>query len=548
MSQEPFATAYKLHTLGFSVIPSGGGPKGKTPLVDWKAWQSAAPDEVQFHAWNEELQPELWGIVTNEHAGVLDVDTPEARVQLEAELGEPHVITPRGGAHWYVDTTGHPLKTVARLLPGIDVRGVGGFVNIAGGKYEIIRLPVPADNLIPWASLPERIREAMNGSERRKAKPIPEIIPEGQRDAILASLGGSMRDRGASQQAIEAALLVENNRCQTPLPEKQITKIAKSMASYPPHGTNIRISPLDSDSASERVKSVSESVSSQGENDSGVSRATVEEWVRDSSGWFSYEELDRELNIKAPDDKTRRRVIIKRLRDEGMLEGHPRDNKLLRHKNIETRVIDFKAAGKRTPLAVRYPFGIERYFKTYPGNIIALAGAADAGKTAFLLNFIRLNMYDFSIYYQSSEMGPEELASRLENFEGINLEDWNFEAEQRSRDFADVVRPDCVNIIDYLELAGDFYAVADYMRQIHDRLAGGIALVALQKKRDAELGRGGDFGLEKPRLYLSMDAGKLTIQKCKNWASHDENPNGLKLEFKTVAGCRFTTTRSWYED
>jgi hypothetical protein len=196
-------------------------------------------------------------------------------------------------------------------------------------------------------------------------------------------------------------------------------------------------------------------------------------------------------------------------------------------------------------LAIRYPFGIESYFRTYPSNVIVIAGAADAGKTAFLLNLIHLNMTEFAIYYQTSEMGAEELASRLQKFEGITLDEWNFTAEERSRDFADVIRPDCINIVDYLELAGDFYMVADYLKQIHDKLSSGIAVVALQKKRGAELGRGGDFGLEKPRLYLSMDANKLTIQKAKNWADPQVNPNGLTRNFKLVDGCNFVFTQDW---
>jgi hypothetical protein len=72
--------------------------------------------------------------------------------------------------------------------------------------------------------------------------------------------------------------------------------------------------------------------------------------------------------------------------------------------------------------------------------------------------------------------------------------------------------------------------------------------VALQKKRDAELGRGGDFGLEKPRLYLSMDKGKCTIQKAKNWVNPEKNPNGLVINFKVVGGCKFIITNDWHEE
>ena len=298
--------------------------------------------------------------------------------------------------------------------------------------------------------------------------------------------------------------------------------------------------PASADLATERDKTVTKSVTKS-------LAERIEAWISETSGWFSYEDCDKELEIRDSKDKDNRRQVIKRLKDAGIIESHPSHNKLLRFVKVAVRIVDFKAAGSKTPLAIKYPFGIESYFRTYPGNIIALAGAADAGKTAFLLNLIQRNMADFSIYYQTSEMGDAELASRLEKFEGITLDEWNFTAEERSRDFADVIRPDCINIVDYLELAGDFYMVADYLKQLHDKLSSGIAIVALQKKRGAELGRGGDFGLEKPRLYLSMDAGKLTIQKAKNWADPQVNPNGLVLNFKIVNGCKFIVINDWHK-
>ena len=146
--------------------------------MNWRDYQTTTPDESQLEGWQDTLSPKLWGIVTNDRIAVIDADTPETRAQLEAEIGEPHVVTPRGGAHWYVDTAGHPMKTVAGLLPGVDVRGVGGFVNIAGGKYQIKRLPVPGDTLILWANLPKRILAALNGSKpagrAKQGIPIPE--------------------------------------------------------------------------------------------------------------------------------------------------------------------------------------------------------------------------------------------------------------------------------------------------------------------------------------------------------------------------------------
>jgi hypothetical protein len=547
MTEDTFTTAYQLHTFGYSVIPSGGGDKGKLPLVEWAQYQTGQPTDEQMYEWRDTYSPRLWGIVTNSTVGVLDADTTEVRTELEAELGSPHVSTPRGGGHWYINTTGHPFPTKAGILPDIDTRGPGGFCNIVGssalGEYRILTLPRP-DTLIPLERVPERILAALNN---RKPVAIEdgEPIPEGRRNDTLTSIAGTLRAKGLTQTAIEAGLLgINTAQCHPPLPKSEVEKIAKSIATYPSNSGINNTSlycPSSATLATEGHKAVTEKVT----NPEPLAKR-IRDWVTNTSGWFSYDDIDREFEIRSSTDKHNRWMILRRLRDEGILESHLSNNKLLRHIKVATRLVDFKACGNRTPLAIKYPFGIERYFNTYPGNLIVLAGAADAGKTAFLLNLIKLNMADFSTFYQTSEMGAEELASRLEKFEGMALEDWNFVAEERSRDFHDVIRPDCLNVVDYLELAGDFYMVAEYLRQIHSKLASGIAVVALQKKRDAPLGRGGDFGLEKPRLYLSMDAGKLTIEKAKNWVDHETNPRGMTIGFKIVNGCQFIVSENWH--
>ncbi|MFC1918032.1 bifunctional DNA primase/polymerase, partial [Chloroflexota bacterium] len=226
-----FETALKLAQLGYSIIPSGGGEKHKAPLVDWKDYQTTRADEAQLKVWENELHPTLWGIITNGNIAVIDADTPETRAQLQAEIGDPHVSTPRGGAHWYIETTGHPLKTAARVLPGIDVRGVGGFVNIAGGKYQIIRIPVPED-IIPWYTLPKWILAEVNGSKPKAEIPPGTAVPVGQRNDTLARIAGAMRRQGAGQAAIEAALF--NVVCEVTLPEVEIRAIAASVGRYPP--------------------------------------------------------------------------------------------------------------------------------------------------------------------------------------------------------------------------------------------------------------------------------------------------------------------------
>ena len=108
-----------------------------------------------------------------------------------------------------------------------------------------------------------------------------------------------------------------------------------------------------------------------------------------------------------------------------------------------------------------------------------------------------------------------------------------------------------LNIIDFLEVHKDFFMVGGYLKAIHDRLKSGVAIVALQKNKGLDTGLGGARGLEKPRLYLSMEpkdhGHQLKIVKAKNWAG-TENPNGLCQDFKLAAGCKFIPTSQWYRD
>ena len=267
-----------------------------------------------------------------------------------------------------------------------------------------------------------------------------------------------------------------------------------------------------------------------------LTKAIVEEWVKGSSGWFDIKALDSELDIGSKQGKSARRVILHRLCAERIIQKHPIRNGVYRLIEDTAPLIEWEEADVGNVVDVKFPFGLEKLVKIYPKNIIVIAGSFNAGKTAFCLNFIQLNMDKFPIVYYSSEMGAEEMKVRLSRF---SIDNWKFEARERSSNFTDVIQPDKINIIDYLEITDNFYMVGAELMGIFNRLKKGIAIVALQKKRGAEMGRGSDFSAEKPRLYLTMDNSELKIVKAKNWAIEGKNPNGRKFTFQLVKGCQF---------
>lgn len=161
----------------------------------------------------------------------------------------PTVLTGGGGVHYYFKA---PPDVVIRnssslLGPGIDVRGEGGYVvappswHESGRQYEWETGLAPGD--IKAAYLPDWLSQLLTTPGSRGSAPtaIGAVIPAGKRDETLTSLAGSMRRRGMGEGAILAALREVNvERCVPPLADRDVQRIAKSVARYAP-SADIRV-------------------------------------------------------------------------------------------------------------------------------------------------------------------------------------------------------------------------------------------------------------------------------------------------------------------
>jgi hypothetical protein len=154
------------------------------------------------------------------------------------------VDTPSGGMHLWYRVTSHSIASGnAALAPGIDVKAAGGYVvappSIIAGKPYTFRDGHGFDRL---ADLPPALADLLANpqSEPRRGNrdaPQPEsVILEGARNATLASLAGAMRRKAMSEAAMLAALLEDNaRRCRPPLGEREVRRIAASVARYAPY-------------------------------------------------------------------------------------------------------------------------------------------------------------------------------------------------------------------------------------------------------------------------------------------------------------------------
>ncbi len=257
--------ALRYAELGYPVFPCV--PGGKAPATA-HGFLDATTDAGQIEAWWTARPDANIGMPT---AGLLVVDVdgadnPWPGDDLEA-LGEcPVSLTPRGGRHYiFRQPAGKSWSnTASRLAPKVDTRANGGYIvlppSVVGGRpykwagdLEVgsADLPEPpawlaaqvdggTDLFAQGASRPaEDGQVAAHG-----APPAPQgatsasdgnTIPTGHRNATLARLGGAMRRVGMSQEEILAALARANqNRCRPPLKDREVERIAASVARYEP--------------------------------------------------------------------------------------------------------------------------------------------------------------------------------------------------------------------------------------------------------------------------------------------------------------------------
>ena len=225
--------------LGWLVIPCAVG--GKPPLLaGGRGWEDGTTDLERINRWWSAEPRANVGIVVGPGSGVsvLDIDPRNGGdtsfEQLAAEFGPlpatPMVRTGGGGRRYYFRHD--PRARNGTLMPGVELKAGSGYV---------IAPPSAATGPYRWAARAARelapLPQWLLGLRARTgiiAMADTSSIKEGSRNQTLTSLAGTMRVRGMTAEAIHVALLAENRtRCNPPLSDREVEKIARSVARYP---------------------------------------------------------------------------------------------------------------------------------------------------------------------------------------------------------------------------------------------------------------------------------------------------------------------------
>lgn len=528
----PLAAGTKVPPKGFSVIPYRD--------------KYASLDELE--KWFSDPKMNV-GIVTGKLSNLLVVDLDKSKPQYKEDIaiqyfGDdpkiPITFTPSGGEHLFYKYPGENITIGEGILPAIDFRGEGGYI-----------------------VAPPSINGSGNGYSwfQNCADYEPGICPTAFIKAVLNNnnknslYGNVTRDNDTNVTSVTMCDIWESGTR-----DKNLFHIANCLAKTNNNDDYIRQTlraivlswgEVDEGWIDAKIKSALERQERKERN----IQAEVDAFISVTTGDFSVTNMVKELGFVTPRDIATARKALSRRKDTIVEKAGNRDG-WWRRIDTDIEYLNFDEPDE-TEMPIKLPFELHNLVEICEGNIILASGEFNSGKTLFAMDCLIRNKNLIPIRYMSSEMKVSEIKKRFRMF-GIDKEYW-WPDEKCSyvalrNNIPALILPDGLNIIDYIEFPeGDYTRGAEYMRQIHDKLNKGVAIVCNQQKEGARLPRSGDLILEKPRLAVTFRKvatenddviGIAEIIKAKNVKLGKMDGKRLKYEIKRN-GSYFKTIINW---
>lgn len=531
-----------LEKHNFSVFPANPAVKkedgAKSPLIkEVIPYRTRKPTREEVISWWTKYPNAMIAGITGKQSNliVLDADTQEAIDKINElapdSLEIPSVNTPNGGKHFYFQYN----KGLPNYSKGIiHIRTEGAYIILPGstradGKSYILNngcsieeRPMLHNNIYTYLlSFSLYARGTSNLTEIVTDSHI--FFGELRKDEDLFHAANIMTKGGAEPQFMYEVL------------ERLILSWGES--------TDEKWIKTKIKSAMDRLERKERNIADE-----------IREWVLVTSGHFSVTDSHRELGLVTPSHRHAANVAFRRLeKDEHLIEkyGDKRGNYRLIDRTLEIQ--DWKKA-KGKPLNLEFPLDVSRFVRIFPGNIILLEGQKSQGKSAFAIEFCRLNrkLFKEKILYQNVEMSDDEFLERFESYGDImTSEEWDKSMTiiRQTNSWWDKILPDGLNIIDYLVEYKEAFLIAEFIFKIHQKLKNGIALILVQRDPFKPYPAGGRGVRDIPRLILSLIHHKIKIEDVKSFKKTElGNPTGLIRKYKQASWWNFIGEGDWYKE
>jgi hypothetical protein len=227
---------------------------GKVPLTNWKQYQTRLPMEGHLQLLFRRHPNANVGVALGQVSGLvgIDVDGPAEHELLQEISGgdlPPTMLfsTGKGYRLLYSWPKDRPCKSTTLVKDGVQLLILGdGKQTVMPPSLHASGSPYQWQDDNPLQPAPAwLVQQVENAAEPRRpgqagCVAAGEVIPQGQRDRTLTRMAGAMRRQGASAEELFVALTAINQRCDPPLLDADLRRIANSVARYPPHQINVQ--------------------------------------------------------------------------------------------------------------------------------------------------------------------------------------------------------------------------------------------------------------------------------------------------------------------
>lgn len=381
------------------------------------------------------------------------------------------------------------------------------------GAREVIILP---DNDTEGMNHAEEIASQLYGKVKSlKALLLPNLPPKGDVSDWL--------DKGGTVEALET--LMKDTPEYTPPP-----RVYKDIIDL--YATEKR-----------NLASKRDNIKTTSGQDWGFYAEKFDEVMRNSEGRQDKREVAETIGLRVASDTFRK--LLQRRKNEGKVRAYRGSHYLIEWINRDYAITQLDKAETSPMLDLKFALRIHEYASVPPGSVVGFAGMVSGGKTSALLETAELNVFTQPkpVYYWYNEMSEGKLIYRCEDFPHLSQaqkEGKFFPVKQGNFEFADVLQPDAINLIDYIDRDDDVFLIGRDIKELYQQLNTGVIIFALQKKPHLDFGYGGYMSVKLSNLYITLEKryesgksmhGVAKIVKCKDWANNEVNPCNLQCEY-----------------
>jgi hypothetical protein len=542
---------------GLCTIPIPLGTKQAT--LEWKPYQTHLPTNAEIQQWFGTDNTNIAIVCGAVSRGLvaLDCDTEEVFYKLGATIkGKTGIddildftlVSQTGRGYQYLLRTKEPVKS--QRFPQLDIKGEGGYIVVPpsihpnGKQYKFLNPLVPIRTINCLADIGIDISKPTSpqGQPNWVTLALQEGVTEGQRNDTCFRLAGYFAKR-IPQDIARQIIFQWNSRNKPPLQENEVLETIKSAYKNTPtvdNNTLFLYAPQNTNLASK-----DDNLPTTSRQDWGFYAKRFDEVMRESGGRTDKREIATTIGLQVTSDTFWR--LLDRRKREGKIRAYRGSHYLIEWINRDYTITQLDQVEASPMLSIYLPLKIHEYASIPPGSVIGIAGMVDSGKTSFFLEMAELNVFTqpLPVYYWYIEMSEVKMRYRCEDFP-LLIQAWKagkfFPVRQTNFEFPDVLQPDAINLIDYVDRDEDIFLIGADIKKLQTPLNKGIVVFGLQKPGDRDLGYGGNMSIKLSNLYIALDRkyqseksmhGTAKIVKCKDWQKDDVNPSGLHCEYHT---------------